>query len=276
MKNCLLLLLCFFLAAVALRAQDVQDDEPQGFPFKEGESYRLHADRVNVRATASSEGKVVDNLPIGTEITVEELLTTSFKMGETRARWAKISYMKGGKRQTGYVWSALIALSFLQSGDMIVTFGHNTASKNSEKTGQMRLIRAGKEVAVANFDSSVRWLTNSPAISSLGAKGFSGVKDIFEINYAEDYCGGAMNSEFIFLTEGNKLVHVHASSEGADAPVFASEERTFPDDVGGKPNSLRIKREFGEINDDGEEVINEREDYWLKWDGKALKRATKQ
>lgn len=235
----------------------------------------LHADRVNVRATPSSEGKVVDNLPMASAISVEELLEKSFKMGEVTARWVKISYQKDGKTKSGYIWSGLIALTSYQEADLTATFGYNTAAKNSSKEGQLRLSLKGKEIASVNFDSPINWISNSPELVPVGKKGFTGLQNIFTLNYSEDYCGGAAYAEYVFWTAENKLVHVHTTSEGADAPVFASETQTFPEDEGGKPNCLHIKRESGEMNEEGEEVINEREDFWLKWDGKQMRKTAK-
>ena len=155
-----------------------------------------------------------------------------------------------------------------------ISLGYNLAHKKGDKYGQVRLIKEGKEVSVTNFGSPLPWLTTPPEIDIEKLKGFDGVEQLITIGYNEGYCGGANNSEFIFWLPA-QIMHVHSTSEGADAPVYATEEVIFPADEGGKPNSLHILRESGEMNDDGEDVITSKEDFWLKWNGVSLKRPNK-
>jgi hypothetical protein len=275
MKNFLAFVLLALCQIAAFAPTAKAQDDPISIPFKEGEKYRLHADRVNVRTAAQADAKVVDNLPIATWITIVAQQEKTFKQSGVNNYWYKISYEKDGKTKTGYIWGALIALSTAEENGLIFTFGYNTSGKNTDKAGQMRAISGGKEISVANFESSILWLGNAPELLIQGGRGFDGVKHVVQLNYQEEYCGGAMNTEYLFWLDSKKLQHVHRTSEGADAPMFASETLTFPDEEGGKPNSLRVKREVGESGEDGKDIIESKEDFWLKWNGISLKRPNK-
>jgi hypothetical protein len=275
MKNFLIVVLLAVCQIATFVPSAKAQDDVISMPFKDGEKYRLHGDRVNVRNLPKTDAKVVDNLPIATWITVVECQEQTFKQNNINNYWYEISYEKNGKTKTGYIWGALIALSTAEKDGVIFTFGYNTSGKNMDKAGQMRAISGGKEIGVANFESSIFWLGSSPELLIHGGRGFDEVKHVVQLNYQEGYCGGAINTEYLFWLNSKKLQHVHRTSEGADAPMFASETLTFPDDEGGKPNSLRVKREVGESGEDGEDIIESSEDFWLKWNGVSLKRPNK-
>ena len=60
----------------------------------------LLADRVNLRDQASTKGKVIANLPIGTEITIIKKTALTLRLKGFESNWYKI---KANEKQ-GYIW----------------------------------------------------------------------------------------------------------------------------------------------------------------------------
>jgi hypothetical protein len=269
---CYLLVAAYFVMASHAFAQNKA--EPPALVYAENSSQLLHGDRVNVRDAANSKAKVIDNLAIGTAIKIVKQDEKLFTQNELTNYWYKVSYTKDGKTKEGYIWGGLIAVASRVEGLYIISVGYNLTHKKGDKYGQVRLIKDGKELSFTNFESPMPWLTRPPEIEISALKGFDGVDKLITVVYNEPYCGGSNNQELIFWLPA-KLMHVHSTSEGADAPVYATEEVIFPDEEGGKANRLHIKQQSGEMTDEGNEIITSESDFWLIWNGVSLKRPNK-
>lgn len=230
-----------------------------------GEPHRLIADKVRVRATPDLAAEVITELKIGSEVIPLEQTEFRHKQDGIEAPWYKVSF---GKKGSGYVWGNLIAKRYVISGGVIFLYGTGY-SKKEIYTSQFRVAKAGKELARLELEEGVDFISQAKLTLTRG-RGFTGVDNIVTLRFQQEYCAGKMNAVILFWT-GEKLIFAHSTFEGADAPVYASETQTFPDQKGGKKDQLFVVRENGDHDVPKAKHI---EKFWLRWTGKKLEKVT--
>lgn len=238
--------------------------------FPVNQKHRLFGDQVNVRAEPAEKSRVVAVLPIGTEVTPLDEGQGEFTVGGLSAPWYKVAYRHQGKTAEGYVWGGLIAKGFRESGGLLFLYGIALRDARDSQAGfstLVRVARGNKEIAAARANEGVGF-DSSAELSLTGGRRLKLVQNIFVVHFQQEYCGGAGNRLFFFW-DGRRLQHVHSSIDGADAPVYATEKQIFPDEPGGRADSVRIQRESGDL-DHPKSV--EKEEFWLRWTGSRLEK----
>jgi len=228
-----------------------------------GKPHRVIGDKVRVRSQPDVKGEVIIELKIGSEVIPLEETEYRERIDGIEAPWYKVSY---GKKGAGYVWGNLIAKQYVIQDGLIFLYGSGF-NKKEFYTSQFRVAKAGKELARLEIDEGVDFFSHA-TLSLKDGRGFSGVDNVVTLQFRQEYCAGKGNSVILFWT-GEKLLFVHSTSDGADAPVYATETQIFPDEKGGKKNRLYIVRENGD-HDNPKSVRFEK--FWLKWNGSELKR----
>lgn len=253
-----LLIAILFFAASSLCAQN-------SGPIELGKPHRLIGDKVRVRAEPNLQSEVLTELKIGSEVIPLERTEFRHKQDGVEAPWYKVSY---GKKGSGYIWGNLIAKQYAIKDGLIFLYGIGY-NKREIFTSQFRVAKAGKELARLEVDEGVDFFSQAK-LTLTGGRGFTGVDNIVTLRFQQEYCAGRMNSLILFWT-GEKLIFVHSTSEGADAPVYASETQTFPDEKGGKKNQIYIVTESGDHDNPKAKHI---EKFWMKWTGSRFEKVS--
>lgn len=229
-----------------------QDDDNIYFQLDTEQSYYLLADDVNVRSKAALKADIVTKIPIGTKLTLIEMDKTSLKLNGFNAPWYKVSFQEKGATQTGYIWGGFISLlaeNHQLAGGELMLFGLSKIEKQKNSdypdkvTMQVRICKDNKELQKLEYDGSGSSSTNR-AVTISSSKGVNGIKNILNIEYSDNYCGGAFGNHIIFWN-GKKLQLIKHLVSGADAPCYASEDFIFPEDEGGKAGLILLKSEAG-------------------------------
>jgi hypothetical protein len=252
-----MLLLFLFILPAALFAGTIEIGKP----------HRLIGDQVRVRSEPNMKGEVIIELKIGNEVIPLEETEYRERIDGVEAPWYKVSY---GKKGSGFVWGNLIAKQYVIRNGLIFLYGSGF-NKKEFYTSRFRVAKAGKELARIEIDEGVDFFSHA-TLSLKDGRGFTGVDNIVTLKFRQEYCAGKGNSVILFWT-GEKLLFVHSTSDGADAPVYATETQTFPDEKGGKKDKLYIVRENGD-HDNPKAARFER--FWLKWNGRELKRIARE
>jgi len=239
-----------------------------------GRPHRLIGDKVRVRSKPDTKAETIAELAIGTEVNPTEQTTVMYKHDGIEAPWYKVKFSNGGKSTEGFVWGNLIAKGFGVSAEGLV-FMYGTGHGKQEADGytnfttQIRVAKDGKELARLEIKGGVGFQSQEKVVLA-GNRGFAGIKNIFSVAFVQEYCAGKGNTMFFFW-DGQQIHHVHSSVDGADAPVYAIETQTFPDQKGGKADHLYIVRENGDHDNPKSKKI---EKFWLKWNGKKFIKAS--
>jgi uncharacterized protein YgiM (DUF1202 family) len=285
MRIILLLLLLLSLENVGFAQEeeayvDYAEGNEKYHQFKVGTSSYLLADNVNVRATPSSKGSIVINLPIGTAVKIVEKSDKQLRINGFKTNWYKVSFKAENKAITAYVWGGLIAEGSVMSANSKVRFLYGIASfktgyeaemgaeqamiqvracKNKQQLSKIELRNAG------NYLNIYHWLGN------YGNKGLENVEDILEFGESKRMCAGLNAYNMIFWT-GKKLVYATALYPGVDAPYYASDNLIFPSDKGGEKGKIIKEQIEGWYDDEKEvDVIERHKRVEYIWTGEKLK-----
>lgn len=238
-----------------------------------GTPHRLIGNKVRVRAKPDTKAEAIAELSIGSEITPTAQTDTKLTQDGVEAPWYKVTFSKEGKRTEGYIWGNLIAKSFSVSKEgLVFLYGIGPVKKDQgyeQFSSQLRVAKDGKELAKLIVAEGVPFASRAE-VKAHGSRGFSGVQNVISVHFMQEYCGGKGNTVYFFWN-GKTLSMVHSTIDGADAPVYAIETLTFPDDMGGKSDQLYIVREHGDHDNPKDKKI---EKFWLKWNGKKLVKAS--
>ena len=234
--------------------------------------HRLIGNKVRVRAKPDTKADAIAELSIGSEITPTQQTDARMTQDGVEAPWYKITFSKEGKKTDGYVWGNLIAKGFAVSKDgLVFLYGIGPVKKDQnfeQFTSQVRVARDGKELAKLVIPEGVPFASRAE-MKVYGSRGFTGVQNIMSVHFMQEYCGGKGNTMYVFWN-GKELNSVHSTIDGADAPVYATETLTFPDDKGGKADQLFVVREHGDHDNPKAKQI---EKFWMQWNGKKLVKA---
>lgn len=255
--------LLLFLAGAAEIAADGPEHLQLGTP------HRLIGNKVRVRAKPDTKAEAIAELSIGSEITPTVQTDSKLAQDGVEAPWYKVTFSKEGKRTEGYIWGNLIAKSFSVSKEgLVFLYGIGPVKKDQgyeQFSSQLRVAKDSKELAKLIVAEGVPFASRAEVKAQTG-RGFSGVQNVISVHFMQEYCGGKGNTMYIFWN-GKELNKVHSTIDGADAPVYAIETLTFPDDKGGKSDQLFVVQEYGDHDNPKEKKI---EKFWLKWNGKKL------
>lgn len=258
------LALLLLLAGVA----DIAANGPEYLQL--GAPHRLIGNKVRVRAKPDTKAETVAELSIGSEIIPTAQTEAKLSQDGVEAPWYKVSFSKEGQKTEGYIWGNLIAKSHAISADgLVFLYGIGPGKKETggyeNYASQVRVAQNGKELAKLVIAEGVGFSSRAEA-KVYGSRGFSGVSNIMSVHFMQEYCGGKGNTMYVFWN-GKSLSLVHSTVDGADAPVYAMETLTFPDDKGGKADHLYVVREQGDHDNPKDKKIDK---FWLKWNGKKL------
>lgn len=252
----LLLFTALLFSSLSLSAQDI---------------HFLLANKVNVRSSASTSGSIVANLPIGTEVEVLEE-TGNLKLKGLEMPWAKISFQDEGRNKLGYVWTGFLARDRYELTDnTYLVWGVEKLSEGeymNDVSFQFRVYRNGQELSKTSVNS-IGDVHIYREVRVFGDRGVKGVRNIIEHEFSAEYCGGAMGT-VVFFWDGKTLHHARTLHDGADAPMWYSEEFVYPEDSAGLGDKiLWISETGGEEDESGEEFI-ETDQSLFRWTGSKL------
>ncbi len=276
-----LISLCFLVTFLFAQERDtpvsVHSQHNHYHEFEDGEETYLIADRVNVRSEPSSKAKVVDNIPIGTKITVLKNSYKTLTLKGFTANWYKIQY----GRKTGYVWGGLIAegsVKGIKANSVRFLYGVKAyATKKTEYgyeeevvTIQVRVCKDNEELSQVEFDA-VGGLSIAHWITAFGNLGLSDIKEVLEINVSQQMCAGT-NANYVLFWDGQKIHYVKELRPGGDVPYFYSDDLIFPVHKGGEKGKIfgeQISGEYGE-EEGAEDIIESHKKVEYKWTGTKL------
>ncbi len=281
MKTLLLLLLVSLANIGFAQDEDTRVNSTRGnhkyHQFKVGATSYLLADNVNVRATPSSKGAVVTNLPIGTALKITEVSDKKLRLNGFETNWYKISFKAKDDVTTGYVWGGLIAEGAIKSANSSrLLFLYGVASLKEEGNSdrgliQVRACKNKRELSRVDLKTAGDYLHISHSLANYGNRGLTGIEDIIEFEEIEEMCGG-VNACSIIFWDGKDLVYVKTKRPFGDAPFYASDNLIFPDDKGGAKGKIIHEEQEGWYDEDKEaDVLTSHKKVEYAWTGKALK-----
>jgi hypothetical protein len=246
-----------------------------GFFEKGAVAYTLATD-VNLRETATTDGKIVTTIPIGTAVKIEEQLEKTYKKNGFSAPWHKISFTDNGIKKTGFVWGGMLTQAIIRTkqtdGTVFLLGLTNFNADKMRGTLQLRAARNGKEITKMEFASRATFEAGGMNVRcvSLGTAGFTGgIADALLVEVGYQACAYTQ-SERLIMWDGTKFFDGYEATSTADAGVFAeSNEMIFPNEAEGKPQAIVVKWVMQQT-DEKEKTTIQRKSWVYKWNGKKF------
>lgn len=255
-KNFKLTLILFFISVFTFQL------------YSEQTKVYLLADKVNVRNAPSTDAKIVATLPISSKLTLLETTNKELTLKKYTAPWLKVKYEYKGKSKIGYIWKGLTTEKLAEANGITFLFGIESIKDKNTITYQIRATKNKKELDKIKF-KGIGSLTTQRNLEVTGNKGLANVESILKATFSDEMCAGAFGDVIIFWN-GKNLMYAITLTHGSDAPMFYQESLVYPNEKGGKPNTIIWKAKGGEHNEDGTESINESKQVEYRWNGNKL------
>ena len=218
--------------------------------FSIGADVFLYADKVNVRQSDSPTSTIVCNLPIATPLKIILRSENTFELNGMSACWYKVGFTNNGAYTTGYVWGNLISFATSKFTENGITYyfvcapSSKTADDGFKMTG--KIVSDGKIISTVVFKPiySEMSVSNSfgygLSIRKIDPTGFDGVSKIFAVSFIYEACS-FMNGDVLLFRSGNNLTEFARATKESEAGIFnVSYTYVFPQDPGGKRNTLLL------------------------------------
>ncbi len=273
--------LYLFFSLICLQLVSAQDETQYGygvFNFENNKILRIFTNDTRVRENPSTTGVILDSLASNTPITIVDKSTLVTKLGERSAHWYKIAYQKDNKKTEGFIWGGNIAMQYLQKNGYDFLFGLQKSGKEYDQQLQMDVVKNYAAVKVfkntelldeAIFESGIGESLSYSTFEIDDTKKLKNVDFILKTLVSGEACG-IPSYEQQLLFSNTKLVHLPLQINIGDADIFYhTEALIFPNDKGGKPNTIFFVMEEMEKDDkEKEHFKNDKKEF--SWDGKVL------
>jgi len=198
--------------------------------FKAGDQVKVFGDNVNIRATASTDAKVIVSLGIGQDVEVLLQTTEEFVLNGVTSNWYQIKFDHQGSSKEGFVWGGLLACYFLEGeNDTVFLYGMTKNSEDAAADTEMRVLQGGALVSKVSFHP-VGWDGHYIHGKIEDNRGIGEIKNIIRASASVEACGYE-NGDVILFWDGETLRYVaHETGMGDGGVMGFSKEYIFPAD----------------------------------------------
>lgn len=236
-----LITVAFALVATFSFSQDYYGDRgivSYWHEFKTDSTELLYGDNVVLRKKPSKDGRAIDTLSIGSEVTILKKTEEQITVNGKASHWYKVKTNTG----TGFIAGGLIALDSREhnGGTYLVI----TAGPEDDQKFRVRYLKEGDF-----YGKEGDLYTGAFQIAVTGGKGVDGIEGILTIELIAEACGVDGGQTYIF-NDGEKLYNaIHCSSVGDGGVFWFGEELEFPEERGWGDH-ITYEREYGESMDE--------------------------
>lgn len=248
------------------------------FNFDGKKAEKIFTNDTRIRETPSISGKILDSLAANSSILIVSQSPVITRLGERSANWYKISYTKNNTVGEGFVWGGNLAIKYLSKSGLDFLFGMQKSGKEWDQESQMdvpvnyaavKAFNGNELVSEAIFKSGIGESLSYADFEIEDNRKLKNVDFILKSLVSGEACG-IPSYEQRLLFANNELVHLPLQMSIGDADMFYhSEDLVFPNDKGGKPNTIFLKMEEMEKDEKDKEHFKRRQDEY-RWDGKVL------
>lgn len=241
--------------------------------FSDGAITYVFAQNVRIRTTPEiKEGNVADTLNTGHEVIILNNEKTIFTLNGIRENWVQVKYKLRGKDNKGYVWGALLSISWIKNGNDLVLTGLRKYSETKGLEAECRILRGEKIISSIPVKLHYMPLSDellyrySVSMVIHDNKGLTGLENLISINCNFGACGYPYGNVWLGIAR-DKLYYLAKDTRVSEAGLFnMSEKVVFPSDNKSLKDEVIIVTE----NYDFDEEINnyrltEKKERRLKW-----------
>nr|WP_299073155.1 SH3 domain-containing protein [uncultured Allomuricauda sp.] len=200
--------------------------------FQPGDQVYLFGNDVKLRATPNTESKVLELLKIGEWVEIIEKTDFSWPYNGFDSPFYKVKY----DTLTGYILGGLLSLERKTMDGTNYFFAYS--KDNDVHFLNIRNIKDGQYL-----EQKIPLDNSNISIKTHSGKGLPNLDGILLIDYFGEACGVESGGVYLFSYK-NQLQKVAEFSQISDAGIFYRYEKfIFPDDDGGIPEKILLKKE---------------------------------
>jgi hypothetical protein len=226
--------------------------------FENGALVFLAADTVNIRSTPAMANNIIDNLPVGYQMTVMQKAAATSAWDGLTAPWYLVRYTTPAGTRNGYVWGGFLSIAALPiryaGKSALVLIVIKGAGANGRVPVQAMVVSDARIVSGISFDaigllSAAGTFEYTVSAELSGARGFNGISNVITLSFDYPACGFPFGA-IVLLYDGKEIIYGTRAAGMIESGVFRSTSRyIFPDEKEGLANSL-VCVETGEKYDD--------------------------
>ncbi|MCB9685028.1 MAG: SH3 domain-containing protein [Alphaproteobacteria bacterium] len=234
-------------------------------------------DAASLRKGPATDAELLTTLPLGASVDVLER-GASVTLWGREAPWVRVHTDQGD----GWLWSGLLSPFHAPLGDggdgVVVAFrGAKLTGSSATVSVELDARIGGQLVRPERADLTVPagWLSEPErwmSLTVLSSTGLAGAGPVARFAFDAQECAG-LSGHMVWMVDGGAWHHLGTLFGGADAPVFATTDLTFPSEPGGKPGVVLYHHVEGESGTDGRDVLEVDVRTEHRWDGHKLQPA---
>lgn len=202
-----------------------------------------------VRSEASANSTVTDSLTIGAPIKVIAQSRLNLKKNNLNLPWLFIEYYNNGVLKNGFIWKGFVALgtATFNQYHFITSLTAKVKQIKKDKDGDHEQIEYVFSLKICDKNFTILSEKNFMNLvgenftftnSAIGNWGLQKVECIYRIVFNGEACGVPTEYKY-FYWDGKKLEFLIDKFEVGDANAYYhTEELLFPNEKGGKPNTI--------------------------------------
>jgi hypothetical protein len=248
--------------------------------FENGSVVFLGADTVNIRSGPGTDKSVLDNLPVGYQVTIVKKADTVFTVDGLAAPWYLVSYTTASGSRTGYIWGGFLSLAALpvayKEKPALILLVIKKAGPNGGIPVSALIACGGKIVAGTEFHAigipeGNGAFTYSVSATLHGGRAFTGITNVIEARFEYPACGYPFGT-VILMYDGNRIMYGNRAVSMVEGGVFHDITKfIFPDEKGGIRNSLVSVETVEEFDERKREYRHKKTNRTVHtWDGAAF------
>jgi uncharacterized protein YgiM (DUF1202 family) len=244
MKNIFICLT--FLTVILSNFSALSSDGYSYGEFKDGDTTYIFGDKVNLRETPSTSGKIIDTAQMGDEVKVVSKSEEVLQINGLEDNWYKV-FISG---KTAYVWGGTLSKIVLKGDfnqnkqeELLLVGIVGTGKDKTDRLLELRLIEDRKLISKVSLPTIETpdgpKFTYSLNLSQLDNKGFKPAPRIFSAHFeygACDYIGG---DAVVFLSD-NKLTYAFSTMQAGNEIGSTTSDLILPSSNGGKANQISV------------------------------------
>lgn len=279
MKTLLTALLLLTLQLLTAQENEVYADGV--FNFTENKSQKIFTDWTRIRKEPGVNAQIIDSLQSNQQVMIlqKEETVPVLQLGERKANWYKVSYLKGDVMSEGYIWGGNLCVGYRNKNGYDFLFGlSKTIDKKTKPLNEIekqniagiKVMEGSTLIDEVYFDTGKGEELSFASFNIESNHKLENVELTLKAMVSGEACGIATYDQYVLFRDKKLIALPQLMNVGDAGAYYHSEEYVFPNDKGGISNTFILKVEDMEVDEKDREKKKHSSKTYL-WNGSSYK-----
>lgn len=279
MKTLLTALLLLTLQLLTAQENEVYADGV--FNFTENKSQKIFTDWTRIRKEPGVNAQIIDSLQSNQQVMIlqKEETVPVLQLGERKANWYKVSYLKGDVMSEGYIWGGNLCVGYRNKNGYDFLFGlSKTIDKKTKPLNEIekqniagiKVMEGSTLIDEVYFDTGKGDELSFASFNIESNHKLENVELTLKAMVSGEACGIATYDQYVLFRDKKLVALPQLMNVGDAGAYYHSEEYVFPNDKGGISNTFILKVEDMEVDEKDREKKKHSSKTYL-WNGSSYK-----